>query len=467
MIVYKSLIGRSLTLAFALAALFSSCKKNSDRDNDNGYQVKSDVRDSAYIYTQDYYLWPEKLPAISVFQPRNSQDIFEVMDKVKTYQPLDKWSFAETKLETQQSSKGIDTDFGFLVKFIPGSNTEIRVSYVYSASSAGQKGVQRSWRIIKIDGRVIDRSVPADFTFINDIFFGSPTSALFEFMKPDGTRVSLTLSKTAYVLNTVLFKNVYTKGTKKIGYFVFNQFSGATSVTELVNTFNYFQNEGVNEMIIDLRYNRGGFVSTQDTLANMLAPTSVGRGQKVMYTYKFNDKYSKYNETNKFYKVGNLNLNRIVFIVSPSSASASELLINNLKPVINEVKLVGDTRTYGKPVGFFPISVFEYNIFPVSFKTVNSNGEADYFAGFPVNKNVADDLSRDFGNEEELNLKEALKYLTTGAFTASVSAERSSVSAAEISKTAQLNYDFAEHRSSATIENRPSKMPISIRRLQK
>jgi hypothetical protein len=385
------------------------------------------------------------------------------MEKVKTYQSLDKWSFAETRAETEESENGASTDYGFLIKFLPGSSTEIRVTYVYANSTAGQAGIQRSWRLNKINGRIINRTVAADVDYINDIFFGKPQSAAFEFIKPDGSTISTTLQKSSYVLNTVLYRYVYVKGSQKIGYLVFNQFAAATSVTEIESAMSYFQAQGVNEMVIDLRYNRGGYVSTQDLLANMVAPISVGQNQTVMYTYKFNDKYKSWDETYKFNKRGSLNLSRIIFIVSPSSASASELLINNLKPVMN-VKLVGDTRTYGKPVGFFPIPVFEYNIFPVSFKTINSAGSADYFSGFPVDKNVPDDLLHDFGDENEANLKEAIKYLTTGSFSAIASAQ---VSSAELQQVRELNSKFSDHLPSATIEDRPSRMPLPIRNLQK
>jgi carboxyl-terminal processing protease len=447
-----------------LTLIIAGCSK---KDNDGDYALESDPRDSAYLITKDIYLWAEKLPSLANFKARNSSDIYDVMDRVRSYQPLDKWSFVETKQETDQTQKGLDTDFGFLVKFMPGSNTEIRVTYVYANSSAGMAGVKRSWRLNKINGRVINRSLNSDVDYINEIFFGTPSAASFEFIKPDGTTSVVNLNKSTYTLNTVLFSKVYTRGDRKIGYFVFNEFSGDVSVAELVNTINGFQNQGVNEVIVDLRYNRGGFVSTQDTLANMLAPQNVGRGQKIMYTYKFNDAYKSWNETYKFYKTGTLDLSRIVFIVSPSSASASELLINNLRPVMN-VKLVGDTRTYGKPVGFFPIPVFQYNIFPVSFKTVNSNGEADFFAGFPVDKNVADDLLHDFGDEEEANLKQALNYLATGNFLAqAASGKIASVSATEARRVSELNEGIADHQPSVAIEDRPWRMPEQIRKLQR
>lgn len=438
-----------------LSFLVISCKKDKKED---------DIREEAYIKTQDIYLWDQLLPSVAVFNPKASADVYALMDRVRSYQPLDKWSFVETIAETEQTERGQTTDFGLMVKFATGNATDIRVSYVYASSSAGKAGVKRSWRIKTINDRAIDGRSESDIDFINNIFFGNPQSAKFEFLKPDGSSATLTLQKTEYGLNTVLFSKVYTVTDKKVGYFVFNEFSGATSRSELVSVINSFQNQGVNEVIVDLRYNRGGYVETQDTLANMLAPLSVGRGQKIMYTYKFNDKYTSLNESYKFYKAGTLNLNRILFIVSPSSASASELLINNLLPVM-DVKLIGDTRTYGKPVGFFPIEVGKYNIFPVSFKTVNSEGSADFYTGFPVDKNVADDLLHDFGDVEEANLKVALNYFASGAFAASAPNKTLSFNSAEVQRVNEVNASFADNLPAISIENRPSRMPPSVRKL--
>lgn len=447
---YKSIINfKPFVLSvICLSFLVISCKKDKSEE---------DVREEAYFKTQDIYLWNQLLPSVEVFNPKASADLYALMDRVKSYQPLDKWSFVETQTETDQTERGQTTDFGLMVKFATGSATDIRVSYVYANSSAGKAGVKRSWRINSINGRTIDRRVQSDIDFINNIFFADPQSAKFEFVKPDGSSVTLTLQKTEYGLNTVLFSKVYTVADKKVGYLVFNEFSGVTSRTELVSTINSFQNQAVTEMIVDLRYNRGGYVQTQDTLANMLAPLSVGRGQKVMYTYEFNNKNSSLNESYKFYKTGTLNLNRIIFIVSQSSASASELLINNLFPVM-DVKLIGD-NTYGKPVGFFPIPVGKYNIFPVSFKTVNSAGKADFYTGFPVDKEVVDDLLHDFGDEEEANLKVALNYFKTGNFTISAASRTLSLNQANIQAVNKINSDFADHLPSLMVENRPSRMP--------
>ena len=80
-----------------------------------------------------------------------------------------------------------------------------------------------------------------------------------------------------------------------------------------------------------------------------------------------------------------------------------------------DVKLIGDT-TYGKPVGFFPIPIFNYDIYPISFKTVNSAGNADYYTGFAPDKLVSDGVNKNWGDVNEPSLAAALRYISTGSF---------------------------------------------------
>jgi len=142
-----------------------------------------------------------------------------------------------------------------------------------------------------------------------------------------------------------------------------------------------------------------------------------------MMKQQYNDKYTAYNESTGFQKLGSLNLSRIFFIVSNSTASASELLINNLKPFM-DVELVGPSKTYGKPVGFFPIPVGDWYIFPVSFRSTNNKGEGNYFDGLALNSQVADGLDKDWGDVTESCLQSALSYITTGAFRMQTSGDR-------------------------------------------
>lgn len=399
------------------------------------------LRDSVYLYTKEVYLWQDVIPPYDQFKPRQYQGSTElesaqkVMTAIKGLQPLDRFSFVTTQEQSGGLQTGEDADFGFFIKaasidvVAPVDSVYWFVTYAYAQSSAGNAGVQRGWYISKINGTSI-RYDQNSVNILNDVFFGTATSVNFEFKKPDGTASVFNLSKTSFTANSVLYKNVIETGGKKIGYFVFNQFFGQPSRNELAQLFTYFQSQNINELIIDLRYNPGGSVETQDTLANLLAPSAANN--QTMYKYVFNPAlqnnqhqlirnklgygniFTSTANTVKFEKAGNLNLSRVFVIVSGNSASASELLINNLKPYM-DVKLIGDT-TYGKPVGFFPIPIYNYDIYPISFKTVNSAGNADYYTGFVPDKLVPDGVDKNWGNADEPCLNAALKYITTGSF---------------------------------------------------
>ena len=131
----------------------------------------------------------------------------------------------------------------------------------------------------------------------------------------------------------------------------------------------------------------------------------------------FNDKHQDYNTSLYFNKAGPLNPNHILFIGTQATASASELLINNLRPYMT-VKLIGPTNTDGKPVGFFPISAGDWYVFPISFRSQNSSGNTNYFNGFTPDAFVADGLDKNWGDTTESCLAEAIKYISTGTFIA-------------------------------------------------
>jgi GH24 family phage-related lysozyme (muramidase) len=197
---------------------------------------------------------------------------------------------------------------------------------------------------------------------------------------------------------------------------VFNSFLGDTTkvMNELTNVFNRFVAANVTDVIVDLRYNGGGYVSVSEALADFLIKPSANGN--IMMTQQYNQNYSDLNEVTMFRKRGSLNVDNIFFVVTDNTASASELLINNLKPYMN-VKLVGPEATYGKPVGFFPIGVGDWYVFPVSFRSTNGQNQGNYFDGISVDQQVSDGLDKDWGDRQESALASVLSYIGTGTFT--------------------------------------------------
>jgi len=426
-------INHGLLYIFICAMVFfSSCKK--DRvdvaalplTNGGSPAIASPelVKDTALMVSRDVYLWNTQIPA--TLNARDYTDPAAIMKSIQPFSmeagfgaPVDKWSFAMKKTEWDQMSGGIGSllsgtgdagDFGLFVFF--RTEGDLRVRLVEPNSPAGLAGIKRGWRITQINGNS-NISTAGSSSIVNSVYYSPVTS--FVFTRPDGSSVSLTLNATHYAEKPVLMDTVYHMGAQKIGYLLFNSFLGNTAQisAEFQRLFSKFASQQVTDVVVDLRYNGGGYVSLAEKLANYLVPAGANGG--VMMKQQYNSQNSSNNVTSYIAKTGALQLSKVYFIVTKSTASASELLINSLKPWM-DVKLVGPSATHGKPVGFYPISAGDWYVFPVSFKTINKNGEGNYYNGLPVNAAVADGLDKDWGDVNESCLAAAIRNITTGAY---------------------------------------------------
>lgn len=434
--------------ATLLAISFTACKKEESLSpstftptpTDNNVSAADKLKDSALLYTKDIYLWYDKIPA--TFNARSYADPSAIMTAIRQYSiepgfsaPVDRWSFAVNQQDWDNLSAGVSGDFGLNVFF--RQEGDLRVRAVEKNSPAGLAGIKRGWRITKINGSTDISTANSNF-IVQNVYQSGTTS--FSFQKPDGSVVNMSLSAANYQESPVVLDSVYTVNGRKIGYFVFSSFLGDT--TDMYNNFNRITNRfavaGVQDVVVDLRYNGGGYVSVAEKLADYLAPSSANGS--VMLTQKFNNKYTTYNSTDYFSKKGSLNLSRIFFIVSNGTASASELLINSLKPYM-EVVLVGPSKTHGKPVGYFPIPVGSWYILPVSFYTVNKNGEGNYYGGMALNNQATDGLDKDWGDLSEAAFASTVSYITTGAFRMAAPGQSTSIQQNPVVEKGNLTLD--------------------------
>lgn len=319
----------------------------------------------------------------------------------------DHWSFVaplDQILALIQSGQSGGWGAGF--KF--DLSDSLRIAYVYNSSPMGADSVARGWMIRSLDGQLVkDMSIDA----INQEL--AKNQVTFGFVLPDSTYKELNIAKGNVVMNTVQYSHVYNTNGEKTGYLVFTDFL-EPSVADLDTTFATFKADGVSNLILDLRYNTGGLLTTADSLMSLIAGDKYNN--QTYNQQEFNDKHTDANEGNQIHqKPNSLDLNNIVIITSSSTASASELVIAGLIPFY-PVTLIG-TQTLGKPVG---MSIFQDNqnnlaIAPISFRNVNNAGYSDYFDGIPVDYTVYEDVAYPFGNPNELCLKAALNYLSTGS----------------------------------------------------
>ncbi|MDF9797344.1 carboxyl-terminal processing protease [Catalinimonas alkaloidigena] len=397
-------------LAFPLL-IFTACQeedviKEQEEVNPDPVLVKEidTVKLAVYDIMHEWYLWNVLIPEVNIEDYASADELMKAMMN-KT---LDKWSYIEDEEEYNALfEKGEYQGYGLRMAFDEDGN--LRVAFVYNDSPFGRAGVQRSWIINKIDGKNV-KDLSAAGTLAQAL---EGTSHDFELIRSDGSKVNELLTKTTIGINTVLNDDIFQLGQTKVGYLAFNSFL-ATSEDELRVSFQKFKDENIQEMIIDLRYNGGGRVNIAEWMAsNIIGDLSSGKN---FIQYRFNQNKAAENDAQVPFNTPEipLNLDRVIFITSNGSASASELLINGLRPFI-DVQLIGDD-TYGKPVGSFPFKVNGYAINPISFKVLNDQGVGEYFEGLQADAYIKDDLTHDLGDPNEARLKEALYFIENGTF---------------------------------------------------
>jgi carboxyl-terminal processing protease len=212
------------------------------------------------------------------------------------------------------------------------------------------------------------------------------------------------------------------------GHLVFESFI-LPSKAELETAFSFFKANNVTDLILDLRYNSGGYLNIAQQLASYIAGDS--KTNIVFAKLSYNDKSQSANSTFPFLKtLYPLSLSRLVVITTRLTASASEAVMNGLDPHLNLVS-IGDT-TLGKPMGMNGWECKKkYYFWPVTFKIVNSVNEGEYYDGIVPSHIATDDITHDFGDRNEECLKEAISWLQTGLF--------SSKGAADFSRSTQFS----------------------------
>ena len=226
---------------------------------------------------------------------------------------------------------------------------------------------------------------------------------------------SARMVKRLVTIPTVSLTRVVEVDGRKVGYLFFRNFV-RPSTAALNDAFAALKTAGATELVLDLRYNGGGLVDVAVHLASLIGGARTN-GQ-VMLNYVHNDKIGpQLNKTTRFTNPEQaLNLQRLVVITTRGSASASELVINSLRPYM-PVTIIGDT-TYGKPVGQYGLRFCDKVLEPVAFSIKNANHEGDFFDGIAVDCAAGDDNTHQLGDPAEASFAEALTFIRTGACSA-------------------------------------------------
>ena len=246
-------------------------------------------------------------------------------------------------------------------------------------------------------------------------YLSANATVQFEMRRVDGSEYTVSVTAGLVTIDPVpQWRIIDAGGGRNVGYMELQTFI-STADPMFDTVFADFRAANVNDVIIDLRYNGGGLVSTAELLGDYLGGL-VAENLTFSRTEFNADRAGANNDEEFFERRGNsVSLSSLVVIATQGTASASELVANGMIPHVN-VQIVGD-RTFGKPVGQVGLEFCDQILRPTSFKTVNANGEGDFFDGLPVGAGceAADDLNIPVGADNDPNVIEALGYLNTGA----------------------------------------------------
>jgi C-terminal processing protease CtpA/Prc len=405
-------------------------------------------------YSNDTYLWYDE---IIDQDPALFDDQILYFNQLKTNaitasgQPKDKFHFvigAEEYASLSQS--GVAAGYGVqwaLLSSVPPR--EILVAYTEPGSPATdpQVALERGAKVLAIDGFDVDTETDAGINALNAALFPSEAGNTHTFTVQDrNSKDSRSITMTSAFVESEPVKNVgvLETPTGRVGYILFNDHiaTAELGLFDAVNQLN--EGEGIDDLVLDMRYNGGGFLALASELAYMIAGPTATDGRAFELT-EFNDKHPVNNpltgrpiSPTPFYdttlgspfnapegqSLPTLDLQRVFVLTSGSTCSASEAVINGLRGIDVEVIQIG-TTTCGKPYGFYATDNCGIAYFTIQFRGVNDDGFGDYTDGFsPANTqgamgvlvpgcSVADDFTAELGDENEDRLAAALSYRET------------------------------------------------------
>ena len=390
-----------------------------------------------------YYLWQADVPNLADDRFGNQDELngflsnysspANLFNSLRVDSSIDRFSVIYSDysvLEGILTGNTTDNGMDYGLKYKTGSTTDIFgwVRYIVPNSDAATKNIHRGDLFFAINGTPLTatnyKSLLANTTYtVNLANYDNGN------ITPNGQ--SVTLTKNPLAENPVFTTDVINQGPNKIGYLMYNGFYTAYE-SQLNAAFGQFQSQGITHLVIDLRYNSGGSVATATRLASMI--TGQFSGQIFAYQ-QWNPKLqSSSNSSNNYFTttlsngnaINGLHLNKVYILTSRSTASASELVINGLKPYIQVVQ-IGD-KTTGKNVGsvtLYDSPTFssqnrnpnhKYAMQPIVLKIANAVGFSDYQTGLVADYPFLEDYGNlgVLGNPSEPLLNQALTIISNG-----------------------------------------------------
>lgn len=413
-------------------------------------------------WTNETYLWYDEVPDLD---PNDTADRVDYFDLLKTSRTtasgadVDQFHFSQSTEEFEDRQSGEATaGFGARFAILRGSPPrDIRVSYTQSNGPAGEEGgFRRGDQILVVDGidAVNGGSTQADLDIIINGLFppNAGTEVNFTVLGTDGVERDVTLTSADVVEQPVTTTSVIdVDADTKVGYIHFTTFSPFSSEEAIVNAMTEMETAGVNDLVLDLRYNGGGLLAVAAQTGFMIAGDNATDG-RTFDRLTFNDKNPTTNPVtgrplsptpfigtgvgftvDESVSLPELNLDRVFILSTSGTCSASEAVINGLRGIDVEVILIG-SQTCGKPYGFYPTDNCGETYFTVQFRGANDKGFGDYADGFLPNDQgagfgvevpgctIPDEFQGALGDADEPFLAAALQFAADGTCPAATTA---------------------------------------------
>lgn len=405
-------------------------------------------------WTNELYLWFAEVPDRDPAATAAVLDYFALLKTpvlTATGAPKDRFHFTYTSEEWRQlSQSGSQTDYGAAWQFVRSTPPrQLVIGYVEPNSPAAAAGLTRGMEVQSIDGvDLVNDNTSAGIQKLNDALSPTAVGQTHSFVvraRSGGATNLVSLTSATVVSTPVQATRVLPGG---IGYVLFNDHI-ATAERGLVDAVNTLRTGGATELVLDLRYNGGGYLGIASELAYMIGGSRVA--SKSFERLQFNSRYPNsnpviggaltpvpfHNRSQGFsiasgQALPTLELPRVFVLTSDQTCSASESIINGLTGAGVQVIQIGG-NTCGKPYGFYPTDNCGTTYFSIQFRGVNDAGFGDYADGFSSTRVVGDaranlpgcaagdDFSHDLGDPLEGRLATALTYARDGRCPAVVS----------------------------------------------
>ena len=403
-------------------------------------------------YSDETYLWYDEITDQDPSAYNDPLDYFDLLVTnaiTSSGQLKDKFHFTYDSEEYFQLSQGgVSAGYGAQWAVLSGTiPRDIRIAYTEPNSPATNLAVPlaRGGRLTSVDGFDIDTNTQAGVDALNAALFPSGIGEEHTFGVQDldsGSSRTVTMTTTSITSAPVPNTQVINTLTGYVGYMVFNDHT-ATAEQALIDAVNKLNSgQGIDDLVLDLRYNGGGYLAIASELAYMIAGSAATAGQ-TFEELQFNDKHPATNpitgqalSPTPFYSqtlgppfnappgqaLPTLDLLRVFVITGAGTFSASEAVMNGLRGIGVEVIQIGST-TCGKPYGFYPTDNCGTTYFTIQFRGVNAMDFGDYTDGFspdntPASQagtvvpgcSIADDFTQPLGALQEDRLAMALAY---------------------------------------------------------